>query len=104
MNEPLTLALAGFAGSGLGALFFGGLWWTVRKAISANQPALWRLGSVLLRMAIALVGFYVVSGGHLGRLLACLGGFTLARFAVTWLTRPPQNARTRPSREASHAP
>ena len=79
MNEPLTLALAGLAGSGLGALFFGGLWWTVRKGVSASQPALWFLGSLLLRMGIALAGFYVVSGGHLGRLLACLAGFALAR-------------------------
>jgi F1F0 ATPase subunit 2 len=104
MNEPLTVALAGLVGSGLGAMFFGGLWWTVRKGVSASQPALWFLGSWLLRTGIALVGFYVVSGGHLGRLLASLAGFALARFVVTRLTRPLEHAATRPSREAGHAP
>ena len=104
MNEPLTLALAGLAGSGLGTLFFGGLWWTVRKGATANQPALWFFSSLLLRMGIALTGFYVVSGGHLGRLLACLAGFTLARLVVTWLTRSSETGPTRPSREAGHAP
>lgn len=104
MNEPLKLALAGLAGGGLGALFFGGLWWTVRKGVSANQPALWFLGSLLLRTAIAVAGIYVVSGGRLGRLLACLAGFTLARLVVTSLTRPSGSAPTRPSREAGHAP
>ena len=98
MNEPLTLALAWLAGSALGATFFGGLWWTVRKGVSANQPALWFFGSLLVRMGIALAGFYVVSGGHLDRLLACLVGFVVARPVVTWLTR------TRPAPEASHAP
>ena len=103
MSEPLTLVLAGLAGGGLGAIFFGGLWWTVRKGVSANQPALWFLGSLLLRMGIALAGFYVVSGGHLERLLACLVGFALARPVVTWLTRPSETPDTT-AREAGHAP
>ncbi len=64
MSEPLTWCWRGVAGGLLGAIFFGGLWWTVRKGVSANQPALWFFGSLLLRMAIALAGFYFVSGGH----------------------------------------
>lgn len=104
MTEPLILAMAGLAGSALGALFFGGLWWTVRRGLSANQPALWFLGSLLLRTGLALAGFYVVSGGHLGRLLTCLVGFAAARPVVTWLTRPSGAAPTRTSREAGHAP
>jgi F1F0 ATPase subunit 2 len=98
MSEPLTLVLAWAAGSGLGAIFFGGLWWTVRKGVTANQPALWFLGSSLVRMGIAVAGLYFVSGGHLDRLLACVVGFTVARPIVTWLTR------TRPALEEGHAP
>lgn len=104
MNEPLTLVVAGLAGSVLGAIFFGGLWWTVRKGVSAEQPALWFLGSLLLRMGIALAGFYVVSAGHLGRLLACLVGFALARPGVTRLTRSARALPSQPSRGAGHAP
>ena len=66
----LLLALALAAGLLLGAFFFGGLWWTVRKGMSAKRPALWFFGSLLLRMSIALAGFYFVSDGHWDRLLA----------------------------------
>ena len=65
-----VLALALAAGVLLGAVFFGGLWWTVRKGLSSEQPALWFLGSLLLRTSITLAGFYFVSGGHWERLLA----------------------------------
>jgi len=102
MNETLILALALVAGAGLGAVFFGGLWWTVRRGASSPRPALWFFGSALARMSIALAGFYLVGGGHLERLLACLLGFVMARMAVTWLTRVP--AQRHPAAEASHAP
>jgi F1F0 ATPase subunit 2 len=104
MNELLTLALALVAGLLLGAIFFGGLWWTVRKGVSSKQPAFWFLGSLLLRMSIALAGFYFVSGRHWERLLLCLLGFVMARLVVTWLTRPSGENQNRPASEASHAP
>ncbi len=103
MREALELVLASVAGAALGAIFFGGLWWTVRKAVSSEQPALWLFGSLLLRTSIALAGFYLVSGGHWDRLLVCLLGFVIARVLVTWLT-PPTDSRSLPAREALHAP
>ncbi len=69
MNDPLPLLLAGAAGLVLGAIFFGGLWWTVRKGLSSRQPALWFFGSMLLRMGIALAGFYFVGRGDWRRLI-----------------------------------
>lgn len=98
MNETLTLVLALAAGGALGAVFFGGLWWTVRKGVSSKQPALWIFGSLLLRGGLALAGFYFVSGGHWQRLVACLVGFVAARLVVTWLTQ------ILPASEARHAP
>jgi F1F0 ATPase subunit 2 len=97
MNESPALALSCMAGAGLGAIFFGGLWWTVRKGLASPRPALWLFGSALLRMGIALAGFYFVGHAHWDRLVACLVGFVLARLAVTWLAQ-------RPGRETSHAP
>jgi len=93
MNEMLILILAGAAGGGLGAIFFGGLWWTIRRGIASPRPALWFLGSALLRTAIALAGFYFVSSGEWQRLTACLVGFIAARLAVLRLTRPRQGSR-----------
>ena len=104
MNETLTLALAWLAGGGLGAVFFGGLWWTVRKGVSSPRPALWFLGSGLLRMSIVLAGFYFVSGGRWKRLVACLVGFVIARVVVTRLTRPSRDTPNLTSQEARHAP
>ena len=104
MNETLTLALAWVAGAMLGVMFFGGLWWTVRKGVASQRPAVWFFVSLLLRMSLALAGMYFVSGGHWERLLLCLLGFVMSRFVVTWLTRPSGGHHTRPAREASHAP
>jgi F1F0 ATPase subunit 2 len=89
MRESSFLVLALVAGSFLGAAFFGGLWWTIRKGVSSTSPALWFLGSILLRTAIAVVGFYLVGRGDWHRLLACLFGFILGRSLVTRLTRAP---------------
>ena len=104
MNEFLSLAVALAAGVLLGAIFFGGLWLTVRIGVSSKQPALWFFGSLLLRISLALAGFYFVSGGHWERLLLCLLGFVMARQVVTWLTRSSGESQTRSTQEASYAP
>ena len=104
MNEWLTLALAGMAGLLLGAIFFGGLWWTVRLGVTSKRPALLFLGSMLLRTGVVIVGFYFVSDGHWQRLLACLSGFAIARFIVMRLTGPPIEHYDTPAKEPVHAP
>ena len=104
MNETLTLIVAGAAGVALGAVFFGGLWWTVRRGVLSPRPALWFFGSMVMRLSIILVGFYFVGRGHWERLVACLLGFILARVIAKWLTcTPVENHNTR-EKEASHAP
>ena len=100
MNETLRLVPALVAGILLGVMFFGGLWWTVRRGFSSKQPGLWFLGSQLLRMSIALAGFYFVSSGHWQRLLVCLLGFLLARLVVMRLTGPPITQANTPAKES----
>jgi F1F0 ATPase subunit 2 len=104
MNEPLSPATALIAGVLLGAMFLGGLWWTVRRGLSSDRVARWFLGSLLLRMGVALAGFYFVSGGHWERLLLCLLGFVMARLVATWLMRSPGENRPPQALEGSHAP
>jgi F1F0 ATPase subunit 2 len=98
MSETLLLPIAWIGGMMLGTMFFGGLWWTVRKSLSARQPALWLFVSLMLRLSLALVGFYFIGQGDWKRLLFCLFGFVMARLVVTRLTRPPTGV------EAGHAP
>jgi len=104
MNEGLTLALALAAGLLFGGIFFGGLWWTVRKGVTSKRPALLFLGSMLLRTGVVVAGFYVVGEGHWHRLLACLLGFVIARVIVTRLAGPPLKHCGVPAKEADHAP
>jgi F1F0 ATPase subunit 2 len=104
MNELLPLAVALAAGLMLGAVFFGGLWWTVVRGVSSRRPALWFIVSKLLRIAIVLGGFYLVGRNHWERWLTCLLGFVLARVVVWRLTRQPTQGRAAPAPEARYAP
>ncbi len=87
MSNLFPLSAAAFAGALLGGFFFGGLWWTVRKGLHSNHPALWFFGSTLLRTGLVLTGFFFTSAGDWRKLLACLLGFFVARIVVTRLTR-----------------
>lgn len=95
MNEMLNLLLAIAAGIILGVIFFGGLWWTVRKGLSSPRPALLFLGSLIVRMSVVVLGVFFVSQGQWKQTVACLLGFLLARVAVmrwtgTRLERPEE--------------
>lgn len=88
----MALLIIWCIGIGLGAFFFGGLWWTVRKGLFSAHPALWMLSSLLLRMGFTVAGFYLVLLSDLGdaawqRLLLCLLGFLTARLLVIKCTR-----------------
>ena len=104
MAELQSLLLPLAAGVLLGAIFYGGLWWTVRRAVAASQPARWFIGSLLLRTSIALAGFYFVARASWAGLLVCLFFFVMARPVVTWLIRPAGELPTRPAQVPSHAP
>lgn len=102
MVDPLSLVSALASGMALGAFFFGGLWWTVRKGVKSGRIALWFIGSLLLRTSLVMLGFYFVMGDSWQRLLAGLLGFALARVIVTRLTRPAGQPE-RLAQEVDHA-
>ena len=39
MSEAPYIALSVVAGTLLGGVFYGGLWWTVRRGLLSRQPA-----------------------------------------------------------------
>ena len=92
MNEKTSVLAAGLAGMLLGMFFFGGLWWTVRKALSSGQAALWFSGSFLARTAVALGGIYFVAQGDWRRVAGCVAGFLAARMLVIHFTRLKEGA------------
>jgi F1F0 ATPase subunit 2 len=101
MRETLSLIGAGCAGFALGAVFFAGLWWTVREGISSQRPGLIFFTSLFLRTGLVLAGFYLITRGHWERIPLWLLGFILARMIVTQGTDP---CKSGPVREVSHAP
>lgn len=76
---PITLAL----GILLGNLYFRGLWMTVEKLPTAQNPILLTLGSFFVRLAIAIAGFVLVlalaKDYALWHLLVCVGAFIWVR-------------------------
>ncbi len=104
MSDIPALVLALLAGAFLGAFFFGGLWWTVQKGVRSDRPALWFLGSLLLRTGTILAGFYFVSQEHWSRFVACLLGFLVARIIVVKrLARAAAEEQTPMEKETSNA-
>jgi F1F0 ATPase subunit 2 len=105
MSNVTDLGVPLLVGTLLGAVFFGGLWWTVQKGVTSERPALWFLGSLLLRTSLIIAGFYVIAQSHWSRLVACLLGFLIARVLVMKrLTRAPAEAQTPLEGETDLAP
>lgn len=87
MNDILSLVPAVLAGILLGIIFFGGLWFTVNKGLGSKRATLIFFGSLIIRMAIILTGFYFVGGDNWQKMLACLVGFLIARIVITNITK-----------------
>jgi F1F0 ATPase subunit 2 len=92
------------AGVLLGAVFFGGLWLTLRYTLSSALLGLWLVGSFVLRTSFVLAGFYAVFGGDWPRLPACLAGFVSAKFLMARLLSARGPDKRAAGGEASHAP
>ncbi|TWU46870.1 ATP synthase subunit I [Rubripirellula reticaptiva] len=106
MNETLLLLtlLAAVAGVLIGMIFFGGLWWTVNKGMTSRYAAFWFTGSLILRVGVALAGFYCIGHNNWQMMLACLLGFVIARVVVMRLTGPRLQHPASSSTEVHHAP
>jgi F1F0 ATPase subunit 2 len=85
MIDPLSAVLGLAGGLLLGAVFFGGLWWTVRIGLASNSAGLWFAGSYLLRFAVLLAGLYLLAHDDAVRGIAAALGLILARLAAVRL-------------------
>jgi len=85
MSVPIGLPtlLAGLgAGLALGALYFGGLLWTVRRLSTWRRPQRALLVSYAARSLAVLPAFVLLALQGVGPLLAALLGFLAVRFAL----------------------
>jgi F1F0 ATPase subunit 2 len=79
-----------------GAIFFGGLWWTVRIGMAARTPAAWFSVSLMFRTCLIVAGFYYVAAYGLQAVLLCMCGFLIARAAVNRLVQAPSRTAHAP--------
>lgn len=79
MNSSMHLLLALTFGFAIGIFYFSSLWVTVRQLPTTQQPILLIVGSLLGRLSIAVLGFYLIMDGSWQQLLIALLGFVLAR-------------------------
>lgn len=91
MNEILSLVLTFFAGIGLGVFFFGGLWLTVQKGLQSKFSSLIFMGSLIVRVAGVMLGFYFIGANDWKKILICLAGFLIARLLITRWVKKKEN-------------
>ena len=84
MIDPLVMGIKMAAvGAGLGVLFFGGLWLTLKRLPVTNRPYLLTLSSVIARMVVVLLGIWYFSHGDPVGVAAGLGGFMAVQLLAT---------------------
>ncbi|MDD3293848.1 MAG: ATP synthase subunit I [Geobacteraceae bacterium] len=93
-------SIAALAGLLLGLFYFGGLCLTVRAITCGKRPEMLMLASFVLRLLVALSGFYLVMDGSSGRLIACLSGFLLMRYVLTKAVKQGEPAVQLPDESA----
>jgi F1F0 ATPase subunit 2 len=82
MTEFLALTFAFLSGSALGFMFYGGLWFTVRKVVATKRQPFWLSASLFVRILITFVGFFIICGANNMSFAACIAGFVFARLVV----------------------
>ena len=87
MNAIFLSVVTFFGGIALGMIFFGGLWFTVRKVAQNELSAAWIMVSFAVRTAVTLSGFYFIAGANWQALMVSLFGFIIARSVVKCLTK-----------------
>lgn len=78
-NSWIELFLVACAGLGLGFLYFGGLWLTIRWTTRSRHPGLLITVSLFVRLAVVGAALYFLAAGHWQRYVAALPGLWLAR-------------------------
>ncbi|HPC85316.1 MAG TPA: ATP synthase subunit I [Smithellaceae bacterium] len=92
-NELGMLGLMLVAGMALGALYFAGLWQTVKRLGQAQGRARLLMVSLVVRLSVLLTVFYfLLQGGHWERLAAALAGFVLMRKILEHRLGPQKTA------------
>lgn len=97
--DSATFIIVFLEGFALGIFFFGGLWYSVKKAVASTKPMLWTLGSFIIRMSLTVWVFYLSGGEDWHRFLALLTGLMTARLVVFKVTKRIEGTATKMDHE-----
>ena len=75
----ITWLIIGFL---LGVFYFGGLWWTTKKIITAKRPAILLMGSFFVRVMTVLYVLYIFADSNFMNILTIMIGFMGSRFII----------------------
>jgi F1F0 ATPase subunit 2 len=91
MPGPIAFVLLLLAGAGMGVIFYGGLWLTVRALAESPHPVLMAVASFWGRTAVVVAGLALLMGRRWQNAIVCLVGFVAARLLLSrWIPgRPP---------------
>lgn len=102
MGEILNYTWGFGSGWLLGIFFFGGLWWTVNKAIAAKKPGFWFIGSFLFRTSITVFGFYYLSQESWQAVIFGILGFLIGRYLILHSTKPQEDRQIQVKKKQSN--
>ena len=87
MIDTLWAMLALIGGAVAGGVFFGGLWWTVKRGADPTSSIMLWVASLAVRSAVVVGTFSVLSANRFERMLLCLAGFTIARIVIVQIVK-----------------
>lgn len=103
--EFVILAASCLAGMVLGGIYFGGLWWTVRRVPQSGRPGRLLLASWMIRMTVLCGGLFLVMQNDWKRLASAFLGVLIVRgiaVRVAGRTAGLSESGSPPLREAPH--
>lgn len=99
MASLILLMLGLLAGAVLGALFFGGLWWTSRRLLSGASSSGFLALSFVGRMVVLALGLIVLARMHPLLLVGAVPGLVAARVGWTRSVGPDTTASSAAARQ-----
>ena len=90
-SDLLRWGLAAAAGLGIGGFYFYGLWWTLRQTGGKRTPRLLLGAGYLVRVLVAMLGFWLRIRKDLVSFFLTLAGFFLMRVVLTRTLGPPED-------------
>lgn len=84
----LLFVYPAIVGLGLGLLYYGGLWLTLRKLTQLRQPAVWLSLSLLLRMIAVVAVLYLLFADSWQQLIMAMLGMLIMRTLLVQRIKP----------------